>query len=1634
MPCKLQIKQNITTVVETKTNDALDKSLSEARAIGRVVNDEFGTPVVSFSETNDGIINRDINIPGELVDKYYDHELTLEEDIATKVEDNKVSVPASEVTRVMTEAAAKMGISIQSLTDYAKGNPGVLVNNVNGVADLMKKTIGVAEDMEAVALTEEIVHIATAMVEQTNPKLITEMISKIDRFKIYKDVLAEYRNLKAYQLPNGNPDIRKIKKEAVDKLIAEVIINANSETSEYPELLAEEPKSLAERWWNAIMDVIHGMYRKSNIDIYQKAGELIASGEIDASITPKEDGVYYQIPENPAVDKLYDTITQFGVDTVLVLETGDKKRHYLYKGVEAAKSVTEMLKEKAGKIFKRTDEQKVWDNMKRDWGLKGHALIEHFFPTLIDPVTGLKRETPLPDNITSELPQEVELRVKNYVKELINSYAPGTKFLVEKRVINTKVKGMMGGTVDFIAIEPVETKDGTPDAKVDILDWKFTSLNPNQKEDIPWFKKREWVGQMGEYTRILYNYGLKSTQLRKARMVPFIMNYEYALPGVPQSGLVPKSIEIGKLNTLEETNLYLLPVPINSESTGNLAIDNLIKSLREQYEKLYKTPVEPEEKDAKDHRLNEINKAIRNLHLKLNFEPLVKVATTFLESAATDLKEYEKIDYDNISPEQLKKVLSDMLSFITSAAKYQSLDTVYLSQYSKEDLTPEEKSTLLRLERISSSSGRMVDKINQIQTQVAISIAAKEGISLDVTESLEGGVRLQAEVPINSLDKTFSEASRLNAKLIQLTAQLTMIASKVTNGKYKAEMSTFTDLLVPLEKEAKARGKKAFDMIGSITPSGLRLIRKFDSKFWEDIKKARSAGDKPTLLNNINTDEFKALAAEAIKTQVEYLEKVHWSSDEEENERIKNYRIEAAKDSIDIFRPTFDGYEGFKFGEILNKTFKEEGNLSREYNEMSKTDSALKVWEYFTKLNADAKHMGYLSKQHSTSFFPLIEATTIQKLSNSTNMLGQLGKSIKDLGITDIDEKQNLTKIDSETGEVKKEIPKYFTRTNRDVSELSTDLTKVGSLWIKSLLDYQKAQSLEATLLTLQAVEATKGSLVLDSQNKVLYEDGVAKVREENPNAKILEAITDDFLYGLREDLNSLGSIAVSSGLGKVIKTEETKQEAVVNVKKTLQSANTYIQYMAVGLKPLVGLANYMGAQLHAYINSGTFYNFGEFERNNLRVTIDRGLTPLEKALMMSIIPNDSELMTMEQRKLAKAKGDMSWVNTWSFSDAMMITSSFPEHRLQLANALTFVENSMIHEGKIVPIRQYLREQDRLSKYEKDENGQFVMSQADRIALEKSLDSRVAELKASSSLIKTCTFEDGKLTIPGVSEREIAKFGLLATEYYRNLSGQMNIDNKAGYRRDTMISSFMMFKHWIPKLVSQRGADIHKNAQLNEWEYGRTRAFVKTWSHLGLRNIGRMNDILKGTDEGLKILDEMLEQKRLDYFRKTGHQLEITEEEFYDVMRSAIQNEVKELKALFLLLGALLATAMMKPPEDASDLDKNRYKYWYKAVHKITDELSFYYNPLSFESMTKGNIIPAVGIGAKAARFIEAFSKETTGYVIDDDEMIDKNYPLKYFFNLWPGLNHLQNEVLPYVDPALAKEMGIRVTSQSRMP
>lgn len=1663
-----------------------------------------------------------------------------QQSILLQKEEMPASKASTETLNRVKQVAKDMGVVFQDLVDYAKGNPDIDTKGVNAVADLTKGVIAIASGKENVALTEEMVHVATAILEQTSPELVTRMISQIGKYKIYNATLEAYSGNKNYQLSNGKPDIRKIKKEAVDKLIAEHVINRSEGSTEFPELMEKETVSLIENWWESIKSAIRSLFGKSKVDLFDQAAQQIMAGEIGLkkdkkgntivirhtsrnNINPlsnfqmdyplyttldktpyfesgnvfrynirenavikdildfngkfgidmdahdisaqgmhpynftaeqiksiRESGVdiliddwgeylilnpsvvvdisnsgtFFQIESNEAVDKIYNTIeTEAGKIVGPIPATYDsagkliKKRHYTYNGVEISKSVTEKIKE-GQKMPDRTPEQKIIDDQKRDWGTAGHDYLEDYIKNNLIDKDGYALAVPLEDPVDSELNPEITENLRDFAKELIGSYKPGTRFLIEKKVVNTNEKGMLASKMDFIAVEPVTKEDGTKDVKVDILDWKFMNINKEKEHDVPWYKTKEWIPQMGEYSKIMYTYGITRDQLRKTRMIPFHANYTYAIPGQSGSGLQMSSIEIGKLDNSKETNLYLLPVPLVSESTGNPKVDKLIRSLTFEYNKFLKKYVPEKEKPVKKIQLDKMSDAIRMLHLQLNFEPLYGVGKTFLNNAKKTIDSLRGIDYSTLSKEEIDKKLKDLLQIQVSAKKYSDLDNIFLSHFPKNGLTEEGKKTLTALEELSSATERMMDPIKQLQKEFAVWKAVQEGVTTQK-------IGLPAEVEIDTFSKTVLEPSSLSSRLINLTTKLISEANSAVQMKTKAMIDEFGKILIPLEKEASAAGKTAFQMIGHVNKGTLSLIKKIDSKFWEKLSTAKEEKDKQFFLDNMDVEEFNRRAKDLIESSEKELEDVTFSSDPAQDAAEREYKINKLKDSIDINRSTFNGYDSYDFRRLFREVMNDEKHLSKEYKDMARSEAALKMWNFFTNLNRHATSMGYLNRK-GLSFFPLMEASYLQKFSNTSEFLKESKDFFSDMWTVREAEKVNFSQLDEETHEIKRETPKYFTMTDRAVSQLSTDLNKVGSLWISALNQYEYARDMESTLLTLHSVDKANGRIVTDKNQNIIFEDGAPVIDEKNnKNADILMTMIDDYIYGIKENSGSLGNIQIGKLSDKIGKTEEGKTKTNLSIKKAFSSSNKLVQVLAVGAKPLVALPNWFGTHFQNFINSGGFYKGNTYRKNHVMLFSGIGLTTIDKGLIDITVPLNENAAKDERRKLAWKQSPVKWLGTWTFQDVMMATNSAPERLHEFTNAKSFNDNSMVVDGKIVNIRQYLRKQDRKAR-------EAGMSYEERRALEKSFESRVNELRETKSLPKIADEKDGRVVIPGVSDEELAKYRTTVVEFGRNLTGQMSETNKADYRRDAIFKSFMMFKNWIIRQVSVRGLDIKKNVMLDEWEYGRARAFAKTWFRLGIFNINRMRQVMLGTDEGLAMLKEILDEKRKAHFLKTGQELEITDEEFYDLMRTQINNMMKELGILIGLMALVITAKAAQPPEDATDLEKNRYKWWAKLLNKTSDEIAFYYNPTSTESITKGSLLPALGLLSKTEKVMWSLTKEVYGTYTNDQELLDNAHPTKDFFDIIPGLSQGQRELLPYFFPEAAKDLGLKVNIEAR--
>ncbi len=183
-------------------------------------------------------------------------------------------------------------------------------------------------------------------------------------------------------------------------------------------------------------------------------------------------------------------------------------------------------------------------------------------------------------------------------------------------------------------------------------------------------------------------------------------------------------------------------------------------------------------------------------------------------------------------------------------------------------------------------------------------------------------------------------------------------------------------------------------------------------------------------------------------------------------------------------------------------------------------------------------------------------------------------------------------------------------------------------------------------------------------------------------------------------------------------------------------------------------------------------------------------------------------------------------------------------------------------------------------------------------------------------------------------------------------------------------------------------------------------------------------------------LDQMLDDFREKYEAETGEVLQISREQFIELIRTNLRNQLKELAILASLFGVALSLGFVAPDDDDADkATKNLHRYAQRVVDKFVSELSFFYNPAELESILSGGIFPAVGLVNDMARFMSHFFRETTGFDLDPETSYEdvrkKALPIKHAMKIFPITKSLVT-YLALIDEDWAKEMDVTIQKDNR--
>ena len=1609
--------------------------------------------------------------------------------IMNQLEGTEGTASPQETLRKTKKVLDKMGVKIQDILEYAKGNPAVDVSGVNALADLAAGIVALAEGKEDVALTEEMVHIATAIIEQTNPKLITEMIRKIGGFKIYKDTLAEYRDLKEYQLPNGKPDIRKIKKEAVDKLIAEIIVDGDIEA------YTQDARSLARKFLDTILDWFRVNVRKTNIDIFKSTASAIIEGDFEGGVSDlSSNEIYFQLSNQQR--NFQNKIEETG--EILKKEEGRKDdnpvtntesdSNNFYKVLEngvfrkVATRVTDYVDQWYQNTFggpyvapdKKTEKQ---NEQKKNFGLKYHDYFDGIAKRYFNS-DGTRRVNPDPRPVfDNKVDSQIYEKLEKYFTDLIEEYSKDGKsplFFPELKLYDSK--NDIAGTVDLVIIE----EDGT----AHIYDWKFMSfyINDNgdlDSQDVPWFKKGAYSTQLREYKRILKDaYNIK--KFGKNRFIPIIMDLREQVNKLEDGKLYINGINIGSVNPKNIEPLYLVPVSEESELTGNESIDRLIKQLNTIWKslELKKEGLSVTERQFKNERMNLLKTAVRRLRSGKNIGPLIDVIetqTTEAKNILDKMSAYMQLpaDTDQITEKQKSEIGIAATNYIAVADILgTSFDEIGDLIYKKGDekvkgLSNKEKKEIKYSKKLLADFQKTTTDIRR--SKVTIEENLEKFVDKFIGEAnLVTGLSSPEPLLKNFWKKNFSTASAIGLKSIEVLSKMLNLAT----GKANQEALSEVNELIEIQKRIIESGGNIRDKIRSIyqTEKGNivnKLIYRYQKAYREEAdeiyKKSLKANTvkeikqlKQWVNENVEIDEYKKEASKILNDLIEK-QKIYVVTDPKTGKkyypkRIQNKILEY-RQKYDIERDDFTGYNNY----IVKKHPKPKWE-SKEYIALKKDKPLFDLYNFITKFNEKANDLGYISNMVGMVFLPFIRKGTAEQLS-------------WDMSISPIKQFSNALTLQADTigygnineltSEIENSIPKYYTYDftrgkdkELDTSELSMELFKNMILYINHVNRYKYLKEIEGQVQALKTTQKFKKNYITGNQDMIARDPSgqLQTTSGDMTNVEILDSFIKSGLYDQKytEGGTDIAIPNILKGMKRVVNTmsnsltgkdlyniEESPDS--FSLQRSMDFLNRYIQMKALGGEFISGAVNSFGTTIQLSAQSGVYFGTREVMKKQYEIARNTYKNDEDKDMFVQLVDKFMPLKddpTYDKLRKAGLTG-LTRVNT---SDLLFMFFRFPEQLAEKAVFATLLDNTMIVDGKFVNIKDYVRK-----KYpNRYTSGNLKET-------EKIINAEIKELKDTKSISATKKLENGKVVVPGLdlnNIKELQKLTSLTRSISRSATGgQTEYDTNLA-NQNVWMRSAMVFKNWIPKLAGTRFSEFRKitdglSVEVGEdglttgekYDIGRVRLFFGV---LGSSIINQSNDIYNimiANDKGIKRLDEMFLKYQENLMNKRGETLNLSKEEFYDLIRNNLRNEIKELALMLSLMGVVFAMGMIAPDDDEDKASKNMYRFAQRTVDRFLSELLFFYNPGEMTQTLSGGI-PAIGIFKDISRFTSHFTKEITGLDYSNplrtSEEVRKNaQPIKNAMKLFPISKSFVNYFAIF-DEDFAKEFDVTIQKTNR--
>lgn len=1534
----------------------------------------------------------------------------------------------------------KIGVDVRTVHQISSAGQ---VIDANAIADILNKTIQVVNGKEDTALPEEAMHFAVEIIQQTNPGLFNRLLNEIGSYNLYREILSEYGAHPFYQR-NGKPDIVKIKKEAIARVLVEVIIKKAEETTEKPQLLARTMN-----WWEKILEFFKNLFLRAGFDPFSQAAEIIEPGtpiSSEDNFDTDEDTVFLQLPagQQRLSDRLLNIHRQLSKE---VSATDSNDSYYVIGGKRVASRVTNLAKQYYERKFRNkqlseTELQKAINDQKKEKGTDGHSDLEDIFHRLVDD-DGFLRDAELPQTLPSRLDPNDNSYYRTLEENLrrrLYGFKAGTRFFSELMIYDQEKD--MAGTIDFLAIEPDNT-DGTA-GKIHILDWKFINLKEGAT-DIPFYKKEAWNIQISEYIKMLSKpvYGASKNDFGMTRAIPIKALYSFS--DKERTKLKLFGLEIGNVKTELITDDTLLPVPTRYESTGNKDLDNLIFSLNSLHDKIYETRSDPGTEYLKNQRLADIIIAIRRLQLKKEAGTLFKFAKNDIYNFNSFFKKYFEL-LESGSRELGDLNINDLAGRILDAEDvlmlYKQFNVIFRKIYSYQDAS--EKSLLQESEMISDDAELVLTRLINLANSLRVNPIAR---GLEVEDVLE------PEKVITWYQKWVRSLSQGPTKASELLWNIVNRINTAIQIDFSDQLQELKDLEKNVMDWIRNTGKSFKDlqeMIFHRDSAGRwngKVISTTSPAFYPAMSDALTQKNRTWVMDNIDVSAYNQWYDKEMERRKKAYETSRLLENEQDDAALKASRL---MDFKRVFNIMENPDTAFSVANYMLKSFPDLSKwMSAEFKRLSEPQNApaLELYNYWQRKLAESYKLGMIKSWEQKTFFPNVRKDFLDKLvfgaqagiARSANLafLNSIRIENNDevLGYTDIngnpqDKLSALYLYDLGERIVAKDGTEFT-----DYSNKSTDIFKVMGLWTKEMIKYRHKSEVVDTVRLLHFTEKNRKAIARSKRTGgiAVKDDGEPVLVDNVENTTYFKNYMDYYFYGKRlsegQDVTfEFKYNGLAKRINEFFKADlmpvSSEDNITISGRKMIRAFNRFFQMKVLGLNLATAVTNMLGGKVNAYMLAGKFFTKADYGKGLLQLSSAKFHTSEGKiyaGLLNYFLPLTDDRTGEHIRGLSVSKA----VKLLS-SDHLFYMMRSSDKMVQYPVALAMFSNTMVIDGRFVNIREYV-------KMKNNYGDIYQLSSSEQKSLRIKIEREIEELKNTKSLPVVARIENDKVVFDGITrdEKSVGPLRNRIQQFSKDALGNMSEEDISQYRLSILGQSFMMFKNWIPRMADVRFGEFRYQAGTDNYEWGRMAMLFNALKFGILSGAKASLATLTGSDKGLVEIARKVYAQKKAAAENAGTTFKMSEADFIDMYVKGIRTQLKEVAVMLSMMGLLLF-AKSEVPDDDDERTSGAYKWLTRTMDKMTDELGFFLNPLSFTAIANGSVFPSVQLLNDIVRFMSGLTMESYYLAVGDEQSAEKNQVVKYLFKTFPITKELMTYVAMFNED-LAKEYGITISTNSRI-